>query len=149
MTLSTEAAKIYQSITAPNTKLGEIKQLAKEIKQDHNLAMELWSSGDLNACLLATLIMDKKQIDQTLIDSLIADLQAHTFTERNQLMEWLMANQLMKDKKCVGLILSWEEHPFPLLRRTFWYYQARLRWMGKNPENGSVSCICSKIAQLQ
>ena len=149
MTLSTEAAKIHQSITAPNTKLGEIKQLAKEIKQNHNLAMELWSSGDLNARLLATLIMDKKQIDQTLIDSLIADLQAHTFTERNQLMEWLMANQLMKDKKCVSLILSWEEHPTPLLRRTFWYYQARLRWMGKNPENNTellLAAIEKKLA---
>ena len=49
----------------------------------------------------------------------------------------------------MGLILSWEEHPFPLLRRTFWYYQARLRWMGKNPENNTellLAAIEKKLA---
>ena len=149
MIQSEKAIQLNEQLSANSTKLGDIKLSAKEIKQDHSLAMELWSSGHLNACLLATLIIDKKQIDQKLIDSFVSDLRGHTFTERNQLMEWLMANQLMKDKKCVRLMLSWEEHPSPLLRRTFWYYQGRLRWMGKNPENNTellLDAIEKKLA---
>ncbi len=47
-----------------------------------------------------------------------------------------MANQLSKDKKTIQLMESWEHSPSPLQRRTFWYYQARLRWMGQpSPPN--------------
>jgi 3-methyladenine DNA glycosylase AlkD len=42
-----------------------------------------------------------------------------------------MANQLMKDKKLIALIESWQDSPSSLQRRIFWYYQARLRWTGK------------------
>ncbi|MEO1028846.1 MAG: DNA alkylation repair protein, partial [Pseudomonadota bacterium] len=57
-------------------------------------------------------------------------------SERDHLSEWLMANQLMKAKPLVELLQSWEEHPIPLLRRLFWYHQARLRWTGQpSPEN--------------
>ena len=39
----------------------------------------------------------------------------------------------MKDKKLVTLVETWEEAPSPVLRRLFWYHQARLRWMGRTP----------------
>jgi 3-methyladenine DNA glycosylase AlkD len=56
--------------------------------------------------------------------------------ERNQLIDWLMANQLLKDKKTTALVDSWENSQSALQRRVFWYYQARLRWMGQTaPDN--------------
>jgi hypothetical protein len=44
-----------------------------------------------------------------------------------------MANQLSKDRKTIALMQSWENSTSPLQRRTLWYYQARLRWVGQTP----------------
>jgi hypothetical protein len=65
-------------------------------------------------------------------------------------MEWLMANQLTKSKKTIAIIQSWEDSPSSLQRRTFWYYQARLRWTGQIPPDNTphlLSTIESRIAQ--
>ena len=92
--------------------------------------MELWSTGKFLPRQLAILIMDKKLLNQEVIDLLDKDIQKHEFDERNHLMDWLMANQLTKDKTIISLIESWKNSPSKLQRRVFWYYQARLRWMG-------------------
>ena len=132
MKFSSQAENILGQINA-KTKLGDLRKIAKDIKKDHELAIELWSAGKLLPRLLAILIMDNKRISQDFINELDADMQAHPLDERNQLMDWLMANQLMKDKKTIALIESWENSPSALQRRVFWYYQGRLRWMGQTP----------------
>ncbi|MBT8315167.1 MAG: DNA alkylation repair protein [Maribacter sp.] len=150
MNLSTEAQKIYSQVIADSTKLGDLKKIAKEIKVDHELAMELWSTGDYFPRLLATLILDKKLLSQDLINVMDKDMQIHTLEERNHIMEWLMANQLTKRKKTIAMIQSWENSPSSVQRRTFWYYQARLRWTGQTPPDNTphlLSTIESRIAQ--
>ena len=83
-------------------------------------------------------------VSQEFIDKLDKEMQIHTFDERNHLMEWLMANQLTKDKKTIALIQSWENSPSTLQRRTYWYYQARLRWTGQTPPPNTPELL-SKI----
>lgn len=141
--LSSKAKNIYTKIN-PSTKLGDLRKIAKEIKMDHELAMELWSTAAFLPRQLAILIMDKKQLSQETIDQLDKDIQTHEPSERNHLMDWLMANQLTKDKKIIALIESWENSPSPLQRRVFWYYQARLRWMG-NTNHENTEYLLSKI----
>jgi hypothetical protein len=102
--------------------------------------MEFWTQGDYYPRLLSTLIFDKKRLTENDIDQLATDLLTHEEDERNQLSDWLLANQLTKDKKLVALMETWQENSSPMLRRWFWYYQARLRWMGRTPppENSAV-----------
>lgn len=128
------------------TKLGDLRIIAKEIKKDHDLALELWATNNYFARQLAILIMDKKQLSQEFIDQLDQDIQQHEAGERNQLMDWLMANQLSKDKKTIALMESWENSPSSLQRRIFWYYQGRLRWMGQ-PSPPNTEKLLSKIEQ--
>ncbi len=60
------------SLTAENilpqinskTKLGDLRKIAKEIKKDQELGMELWSTENYMPRLLAILIMDKKNCFQ-------------------------------------------------------------------------------------
>lgn len=113
--------------------LGDLRKIAKDIKKDHELAMELWTTKAFLSRQLAIFIMDKKCITQEFIDALGKDIQNHTFDERNHLVDWLMANQLTKDKRTIGLMETWENSPSAVQRRIFWYYQARLRWMGQTP----------------
>jgi 3-methyladenine DNA glycosylase AlkD len=151
MAYSSKAENILGQLTN-KTKLGDLRNIAKEIKKDHSLAMELWASEKLLARQLSILIMDNKSLTEEIVDKLDKDIQTHTLNERNRLMDWLMANQLNKDKKTVAFIESWENNSSALKRRIFWYYQARLRWMGQVPPDNTeylVTAIESRIAKEQ
>ncbi|MEL6254520.1 MAG: DNA alkylation repair protein [Bacteroidota bacterium] len=144
MNLSPQAEKILAQISSESTKLGDLRKIAKEIKKDHELALELWSTGYFMARQLAILIMDKKQIDQKFIDQVDTDIQAHDPKERIHLTDWIMANQLAKDKRLKALMESWENSNSAMQRRIFWYHQARLRWMG-NTEHENTNTLLSSI----
>jgi len=147
MKLSSEAEIILGQINT-KTKLGDLRKMAKDIKKDQQLAVELWSAGMFLPRLLAILIADNKCISQDFINELDRDMQTHPLDERNQLMDWLMANQLVKDKKTIALIQSWEESPSILQRRIFWYYQARLRWMGQSPPDNTPELLTKIEAKI-
>lgn len=129
-------------------KLGDLKAHGKEIKKDHDLAVELWSTGGFHPRLLATLVFDKKLLSENVIEQLAAEMLQHDAAERCQLADWLMANQLSKDKKLVSRMATWEKHPSPMLRRLFWYHQARLRWVGQTPPDNSASLLDSLEADM-
>jgi 3-methyladenine DNA glycosylase AlkD len=148
MKLSRKAEKILNKINS-KTKLGDLRKIAKEIKKDHELAMELWSTGKFLPRQLAILIMDNKLLSQDLINKLDKDMQGHSLDERNQLIDWLMANQLSKDKKTIKLMESWENSPSSLQRRIFWYYQARLRWLGQAPPPNTEELLSAIEKQIE
>jgi len=149
MTLSSIAKSIIDQISDKTTKLGDLRKIANNIKKDHRLAMELWSTGQYFARLLAILIMDKKELSQELIDKLDIDITQHEAGERNQLIDWLMANQLSKDRKTITLMESWLNSPSSLQRRVFWYYQARLRWVGQIPPANSEELLSLIEARIE
>ena len=138
-----KAQEIHAQLNEEGTKLGDLRKIAKEIKRDHELALELWSTGGFYSRQLAVLIMDKKLINQEFIDQIVKDIEIHKDDERLQIADWFMANQLMKDKKTIALIKSWENSPSLILRRIFWYYQARLRWTGQVPPDNTEELLSS------
>lgn len=144
MELSSTAENIITQISDEKTKLGDLRKIANVIKKDHELAMELWSTTHYLARQLAILLMDKKLLSKEIIDRLVSDIEQHREDEKLQLIDWLMANQLAKDKRTIALMESWENSTSPLQRRTFWYHQARLRWVGQTPPPNSEELL-SKI----
>lgn len=149
MKLSSKAEKIYTQINSETTKLGDLRVIAKEIKKDHELAMELWQTGDFFPRQLAILIIDKKFLSQEFIDKLDKDIQSHKSEEQLQLIDWLMANQFTKDKKTIAFMESWEDSPSSLQRRIFWYYQGRLRWMGQTPPPNTENLLKSIEKEIE
>lgn len=139
MSLSAASQEIYAKLL--NAKLGDIKKIAKTIKKNHVMAEELWSVPEQASRLLAVLILDKKYLTQEKIEQMIQDIAQHSYDEKNQLTEWLMANQLMKSKKTIALLESWQSHSLSLLRRLFWYHQARLRWTGQTPPENTLTLL--------
>ena len=77
MALSAKAKKLVSEFTGGEPKLGDIKRHGKEIKKDHDLAMELWSTTDFRLRLLSTLIFDKKLLTESVINDLAADMLGH------------------------------------------------------------------------
>ncbi len=149
MELSTQAKTIVSQITGTATKLGDLRKIARDMKRDHKLALELWSTGQFLPRQLAILLMDKKELSENLIDCLDKDIQKHHEDEKLQLIDWLMANQLAKDKKTVEFMETWENSSSPLKRRVFWYCQARLRWVGQIPPPNSDELLFKIETQIE
>lgn len=141
MALSKKTKDIIAGFNS-STKLGDIKKLGKEIKKDHDLALELWSQGSHNGRLLASLLFDTKRLTEPALEVIASDLLLLDQDQRNQLADWLLANQLTKNKQLIELMTSWQNHPSSVMRRWYWYYQARLRWVGKvPPPDGSATLL--------
>ena len=143
MTNALSAQDLLARLSKDPVKLGDLKKIAKEIKRDHELAMELWESGEFYPRLLATLILDKNLLTQDVLDYLASGMVNHDNDQRDQLADWLLANQLMKSRKTVALLASWEQHPTAIFRRLFWYHQARLRWTGQKPPDNTTALLAS------
>ena len=150
--MSTATKALLTQLRADDLKLGDIKKLAKEIKKDHALAMDLWATDEFHPRMLAVLILDKNELNQEVIDQMVDDLRTQTDGEQLQVTDWLMANQLTKSKRTKDLLESWQTANSPLLRRLFWYHQGRLRWMGKIPEDNAdelLATIESDVASAE
>ncbi|MFD2742594.1 MULTISPECIES: DNA alkylation repair protein [Sphingobacterium] len=149
MKQSSQAEKILSQIAKNNTKLGDLRAIAKEVKKDHKLAMELWAAMHVHARHLAILIMDKKQLSEGVVDRLIQDMDENTASERLHLIDWLFANQLAKEKKTITMIENWQNSPSSLKRRTYYYYQTRLRWVGQVPPPNSEALLSTIEKEIQ
>ncbi|MBX3436909.1 MAG: DNA alkylation repair protein [Planctomycetaceae bacterium] len=66
-------------------KLGDIRAIAKKIKHDHPLALELWETGNVEAQLLATLLITPRSLSAGQLDTLTRS------TTCSQVADWLNA----------------------------------------------------------
>lgn len=66
-------------------KLGDIRTLARKLKSDHALALELWATGNVEAQLLATLLLNPESLSASELDSLTRS------TTCAQVADWLNA----------------------------------------------------------
>jgi 3-methyladenine DNA glycosylase AlkD len=55
-------------------KHGDIQVLAKTIKTDHKLAMSLWKTGNVDAQLLATLLIEPKDLSAKEVDRMVRSI---------------------------------------------------------------------------
>jgi 3-methyladenine DNA glycosylase AlkD len=55
-------------------KRGDVRKLADKIKTNHELALELWKTGNLDAQFLATLLIDVNQLSADDLDRLVRSL---------------------------------------------------------------------------
>ncbi len=89
-------------------RLGEIRTLAKALKINHELAMELWETKNIEARLLATLGMDPKALSAKEMDRLV---RSTTFV---QVADWLGAYVVKRHPEHEALRQEWmaSEHPY-------------------------------------
>lgn len=87
MQLSAKASELLNQINLDLTKLGDLRKLAKTIKKDHGLALEMWSTNTFKPRLFAILIMDTKCLNQTIINQFCSDIEGHCTEEALQLMD--------------------------------------------------------------
>jgi 3-methyladenine DNA glycosylase AlkD len=103
-----------------------IRALAKEHGRDHPAALHLWKRGEFKSRMLSLLLLDLKAVDLPLVDSLIADIEQEADEKaRSQLIDWLIANVLMKKAPLKNEAATWRTAPSIVRQRVFWSVQAR------------------------
>jgi 3-methyladenine DNA glycosylase AlkD len=58
-----------------------LKALQKKVKVNHEMALDLWATGNYDARYLATMIADPKKADNTLLDAWVHDLSDYGLTD--------------------------------------------------------------------
>ena len=82
-------------------KLGDIRAMAKKIKTDHELALDLWNTGNVEAQLLATLIIKPDSLSADELDKLTRS------TTCAQAADWLNSNVVAQHPEKETLREKW------------------------------------------
>lgn len=77
--------KVYRRHGVGDNQFGvsyaNLAKLKKTIKLDHQLARRLWSTGNHDARVLATMIADPRQFDAKALDAWVKDLRDHVVAD--------------------------------------------------------------------
>lgn len=95
-------------------RLGDVRKLAKEIGRDHDLALELWATENLEARLLATLLLRPKRLTAAELDGLVRSARFA------QLADWLLAYVVKDHPDAETLRGTWINDDDPWAARAGW-----------------------------
>jgi 3-methyladenine DNA glycosylase AlkD len=83
--------------------LTQLRGLAKRLKTQHDLAVQLWATGDTAARLLMTLICKPKAFSADELDAMIRDIRAP------KLLDWFIVNVVKRSRHAEELRLTWKD----------------------------------------
>ena len=118
-------------------KLGDIRKLANTIKTDHELALALWKTENIDARLLAILVLQPKRLAAAELDGMVRQA---TFP---QLADWLNAYIVKKHPEKEPLRLKWLADRDPMATRAGWSLTAER--IEKSPDGLDLSALLDRI----
>ncbi|WKL49120.1 DNA alkylation repair protein [Flavobacterium pectinovorum] len=95
-------------------KMGDIRALAKKIKTNHELALELWDTENVDARFLATLLIDPKKIAKEEINRLV---KSEKFPH---VADWLYTNVIKQYPDNETLRIEWMQTKNIMQARAGW-----------------------------
>ena len=117
--------------------LAQLRALAKRVKTDHELARELWASGDTASRLLAILICRPKAFSADELDAMMRE-------ERSPKgHDWLVNYVVKKSPHAEALRLAWLDDADPLVASAGWALNAER--VVKSPETLDLPVMLDTI----
>ncbi len=99
-------------------KLGDIRAIAKKIKTDHALALRLWNTGNVDAQLLATLVLEPEALHADELDTMTRA------TTCAQVAEWLNSYVVAQHPEKEALREKWMKEKDRWAARAGWHLTA-------------------------
>ncbi|HEY1015520.1 MAG TPA: DNA alkylation repair protein [Herpetosiphonaceae bacterium] len=118
-------------------KMGDIRALAKEIKADPALAAALWETGNIDARLLAILLMKPKTLSAEDLDRMV---RSATFA---QVADWLNGYIVAKHPAKEALRQPWMDDADPWAARAGWALTAER--IAKSPDGMDLAALLDRI----
>jgi 3-methyladenine DNA glycosylase AlkD len=98
----------------------ELRSLAKELKKDHKLALELWDTGYHEAKILAALVDDPKLVTEGQMDRWVAGFDSWDVCDQ------CCSNLFDKTQYAYGKALAWSQDEREFVRRAGFVMMATL-----------------------
>lgn len=117
--------------------MGEIRKLAKPIKTNHELALALWDTGNMEARLLAILVIDLKQVTAKQLDAMVRE------GSPGQLADWLNSYVVRNHPEKEKLRVAWMKDDDPWAARAGWGLTSER--IGKSPDGLDLPALLKRI----
>ncbi len=118
-------------------RLGDIRELAAKIKTNHALALSLWETGNIDARLLAMLLIKPKSLSGDELDRMVRSVG---FV---QVADWLNAYVVRKYPDKETLRQRWMADDDPWAARAGWNLTSER--IGKNPAGLDLPALLDRI----
>ncbi len=119
--------------------MGEVRALAKKIKSDHALGLELWATGNLEARLVAILVITPKQLSSKQLEAMVKD------APYMWLAEWLTSYVVKQHPEKEALREKWmaPKEKDPLAARAGWALTAER--IVRSPDGLDLDALLDRI----
>ena len=137
---------------------GQLRTLAKDINTDHAMAMKLWETGNIDAMLLASMIMDATLLPQEqaekmaapltyspLIDELAFSALAKAPYQEQLILKWIYSPAATLGRICWNLLVDVisEKKPLPLpIDEILSYIENKMKEAAKPKQEAMNHCLC-------
>ena len=119
--------------------MGDLRTLAKKIKTDHELALQLWKTGNIDAQLLAILLMKAKSLSAAELDKMVR--AARFAWVADWLNAYIVKEQPPADKET--LRIKWMEDDDGWAARAGWNLTASM--INKNADGLNLEALLDRI----
>ena len=119
--------------------MGDIRAVAKAIKSDHALGQRLWATGQVDARLVALLILKPKAVDLSEVEAMVRS------NDRLWVSDWLNSYVVKQHPGKETLRQRWERDPHPFAARAYWSLTAER--VAKSPEGLDLGGLLDRLAE--
>ena len=118
-------------------KLGDIRKIAKKIKTNHNLALELWKTENTEARLVAILVMNPEALSNAELDEMVKS------TYSPQVADWLNSYVVKNHPDNETLRKIWMTSNDPMAARAGWNLTCQR--VSKEPEILDIPALLDRL----
>lgn len=118
-------------------KMGDIRKIAAKIKSDDKLATALWASGNLEARLLAILLIKPKSLSRADLDRMVRD------GDCAQVADWLTSYIVKKHAEKESLREEWMDDDDPWAARAGWSLTSER--IGQSPDGLDLKALLDRL----
>ncbi|MEP6756581.1 MAG: DNA alkylation repair protein [Chthonomonadales bacterium] len=126
---------------APDNQFGltttDIRTIAKSIKSNHELGLELWGTGNIDAMMLATLIMKPKLLSEDQLDRMTSSISFY------HVADYFMTNVTKLHPSKEAMRVRWMESDHVMLLRAGWSLTTER--VIKNPDGLDLAALLDRI----
>ena len=118
-------------------KMGDIRKMAKQIKTNHDLALELWSTENIDARFLSILILDVGQISALQMDEMVRSVNF------KHVADWINSYVVKLHPDNETLRKKWMKSKDPMALRAGWNLTKQR--IVRDPEGIDIPGILDRI----
>lgn len=117
--------------------LGRLRALAKELRTQHELALELWATGDTAARLVALLVCRPRAFGRDELDAMLREARAP------KVHDWLVGYVVRKSPHAEDLRVAWTADPDPVVASAGWALTTER--VAKSPDGLDLGCLLDVV----